>query len=126
MLAATLLGLSIAELALIVGALAYVTSILRDWRPLRSMRAENRELRTDLNSAYGRIEELESEVKDLKSATDMTGFQHEQRRIADALSLVVAELKQLAHDVHANTAAVELIAKKDMITDALGSREGAA
>lgn len=113
--AVDLFGMSLGELAIIAVAVGYVASLARDWRPMRSLREENRGLREDLDAANRKIQTLEAKVDELEGRTDLT-------RIAEAMQLVVTELRQLSSDVKSNTAAVEVLAKGHSIADALTER----
>lgn len=129
MLGVTIFGLSIAELAFVVGVIFAAIAYARDWRPIRSLRSENRELREDIQHRDARIADLEvkvtaleGEVAHWKAATDLTVLQREHRAFMECMQQLVAEVKALDGAVRANTAVVELIAKKDAINDALNER----
>jgi L-lactate permease len=103
-------GLSLPDLAAAALALGYVVSLVKDWRPIRTLRAENRELRSLCEAGDKKIVTLEAQVAVLQKATNLSAFQEEQRHIADTLERVAAKLDSLDGAVKANTAAVELIA----------------
>jgi uncharacterized protein YlxW (UPF0749 family) len=116
-------GLSVPEIIAVIAAIAYITSLLRDWRPMKALRNENRDLRDDLTRAQVRIDDLENEVDTWKKRTDLSILQKEQREIAAVLDRLVKHLDRLDGSVKANTAAVELIARKNAINDALDDRD---
>lgn len=116
-------GLELSEFVIIVGfagaAAAWVVSLARDWRPMRALREENRGLREDLDAATQRIRDLEGEIGQLKKATDLTVLQREHRDIIAVIERLVDRIERLDGSVRGNTAAVELIAKKDVIDRAI-------
>lgn len=123
-------GLTIVELAVLAAAVAYVVSLAKDFRPMRSLRAENRELRGDLNHANRRISNLEEqngalkrEVDDWKSRTDMSDLREEHKEIVLVLKKMIDQLDHLDSAVKANTAATELVARQAMVKEALQEHE---
>jgi uncharacterized protein YlxW (UPF0749 family) len=112
--AVILFGLSITEAAALIVGAAYVTSLIRDWRPMKAMRNENRELRADLNAANEKIHDLEVKVHELER-TSVPVLQEEIAKVARILD-------RLDQSVKANTAAVELIAKQAAIAGALSDK----
>lgn len=112
-------GLSIAECIALAAALAYVASLIRDWRPMKALRAENRELRNDLDEARVKIHDLEVKVEDLEKRTDLTSLREEHAKVVATLERVVTHLDRLDHAVKANTAATELVVKASAIAEAL-------
>lgn len=112
-------GLSVGELAIFVGVIAYVASLLRDWRPVKALRAENRDLRELYERAQTRIGELEREVKELQRATNLSILHDGQTKTVEALQAIVDEVRALDMSVKANTAAVEVLAKRQVIDDAI-------
>jgi L-lactate permease len=129
MLASAAFGLSLPDLAVAALALGYVVSLVKDWRPIRTLRAENRELRTLCEAGDKKIAALEAQVAVLEKATNLTAFQEEQKHIADALERVVAKLDNLDGAVRASTAAIELVASgsaiRQTIEDMNPSKEAA-
>lgn len=119
-IAVTLYGLGIAEIAVGLAALAYALSLVRDWRPMRSLREDNRGLREDLNEASKKISGLEGEIEHLKTATDVSILQQEHQAFAELLEGLVSRVEDLTGALRANTTVMELIARKDTIADALG------
>ena len=107
------------NIALFAVAVAYAISLIKDWRPIRTLRAENRQLRDDLSAAETKISDLEGEVRKLQRATDLTVLQDEHRKIAEVLERVTGRLEGLDHAVKANTAAVELLSKQSLISEAI-------
>ena len=107
------------NIALFAVAVAYAISLIKDWRPIRTLRAENRQLREDLSAAETKISDLEGEVRKLQRATDLTVLQDEHRKIAEVLERVTGRLEGLDHAVKANTAAVELLSKQSLISEAI-------
>ena len=108
--------LNIPNLALVAIGIAYAVSLAKDWRPIRTLRAENRDLREALQLAQGEIDkcrtkigDLESQIATLKTATDLSVLQSEHKEIAGILGRVVARLDSLDHALRANT---ETIAAK--------------
>ena len=122
MVALTVFGFGLAEIIVVFAGLAYFVSLVRDWRPMRTLRDENRGLREDLDNAAKRIAHLEAEVERLSGITDLSVLQREHTAFAQLMQQLVAEVKSLDQSVRTNTAAVELIAKKDAIHDALSER----
>lgn len=47
-------------------AIAYLVSLLRDWRPIRSLREENRELRRQVDEQGEKYNELERQHRELE------------------------------------------------------------
>jgi uncharacterized protein YlxW (UPF0749 family) len=116
-------GLSVFEIGALLAAAGYLTSLWRDWRPMKAMRAENKELREDLNTANGKIRDLEVKVEDLEKRTDLTALQKETAAMAAAMARVAKHLDHLDHSVKASTAAVELIAQQSAIGQALDDHD---
>lgn len=130
-------GLTLSETAFLFVAAGYVASLVRDWRPMKSLREENRDLRNDLNRASARIAELEAargdlehQIKDLERATDYSSLQKSQKvlqenqqRIADTLKTVADALSGLESAVRANTTSVEVIARASVIAEAISASE---
>ena len=112
-------GLSVFEIGALVAAAAYVMSLIRDWRPMKAMRQENKELRTDLDEARAKIHDLELKVEDLEKRTDLTALQKDNAKVAVTLERIAKHLDRLDHSVKANTAAVEVLSKQSAIADAL-------
>ena len=115
-------GLTIPDLIALGLGVGYVISLVKDWRPIKSLRAENRELRQLCEAAERKNSEsekkiaaLEAQVLVLQNATDLTVLQREHKQIADTLERVVDTLSSLDGAVKANTAAVELIARGSAI-----------
>ena len=132
MLAVTIFGLSVPEALFVAGVIVTVAAYARDWRPIRSLRNENRELREVVSNRDEKIKELEQkvqtlegEVAELKKATDLSVLQREHAAFMELIQGLIAEVKGLDGAVRSNTAAVELIAKKDAIDDALSERRPA-
>lgn len=115
-------GLSIFELAALLAGAAYVTSLVRDWRPMKALRQENRDLRRDLNVANDEIGELKVKVKELERAT-VPVLQREIVEVARILNRVVETLDHLDSSVKANTAAAELVASQSAIAAALDDHD---
>jgi len=125
----TLFGMSVAEIAFVVGVILAAIAYARDWRPIRSLRIENRELREDIanrddkiRSLEQKVVALEGEIAQLKQATDLTVLQREHHAFMELMQQMVAEVKSLDSAVRSNTAAIEVIARKDIISDALSER----
>lgn len=116
--AETVFGLSVAELAIVVVGIGYVVSLVTDWRPMRALRSENGELRDALKSAQERIGSLEAKVRELEKAT-VPVLQAEIVEVARILDRLVEKLDHLDGSVRSNTAAVEVLAKRNVIDDAL-------
>src|SRR4051812_694073 len=123
MLAAAPFDITLPNLALGAVALAYAVSLIKDWRPIRTLRTENRQLRSDLSTAEAKIQALESEVRTLQKATDLTVLQEEHRKIAEVLERVSKHLDSLDHSVKANTAAIEVVARGDILKEALDAQQ---
>jgi hypothetical protein len=119
MLAAVFSGLSFSEAALVIAGIGYVVSLAKDWRPVKTLRAENRELRELLTGAQQKITDLEGKVKLLEGATDLSVLQAEHKRIAETLDHVGVVLDRLDGAVRSNTAAIEAVARSSEFTRAL-------
>lgn len=124
MLAEGVFGLSVVEIAVILAGAGYVVSLIKDWRPVRTLRSDNHELRKQLGEAERKIAGLEAEVRSLQKATDLTVLQDEHRKIADVLERVVAKLDSLDRAVHANTASIEVLARGSLLKKHLTDMEG--
>ena len=122
-LAATYFGLSVAELVIVIGVLGYVASLIGNWRPVKHLRDENRALRQELAEAVKRIAALEAELAEALKATDVTVLQREHAAFMELMQKLIAEVKSLDGAVRSNTAVVELIAKQDLIDEALERRK---
>lgn len=112
-------GLTLLELAAIAAAIGYMTSLVKDWRPMRALRAENVDLRTTLDGLQRRLDAAEEkigsqreEIERLKKATDLSILQAENAQILSTLNKVAADLA--GHDVilAANTSAIVLLTGK--------------
>jgi hypothetical protein len=112
-------GLTPGEAIVLVGAVAYVVSLAKDWRPIRNLRVENQDLRQMLVNAEKKIESLESQVAVLQKATDLTGLLDEHKKIASILDRVVKTLDSLDGAVKGNTAAIEAVARGSVIRQTL-------
>lgn len=126
-------GLTIPELAVLAVAVAYIISLIRDFRPVRVLRQENGELRAALKTASERIdaqdkeiETLKLEIRRLERATDLTVLQRDHAQISDSLAHVADVLASLDSSVKANTAAVEILSKHSIISEVISDREGRA
>lgn len=108
-------GLSVMEAGALLAASAYLVSLARDWRPAKSLRQENRELREDLDEARQEITALKVQVAELQKAT-VPVLQAE-------LATVARILERLDGSVAANTAAVQLVASQSVIADALDTHD---
>lgn len=117
--AGVIFGLSVAEVAALCIGAAYAMSLVRDWRPMKAMRQENKDLRADLNTANRKIHDLEVKVDDLEKRTDLSSLQKETAAMAKAMERVAKHLDHLDHSVKANTAATALVASQSAIADAL-------
>ena len=84
---------SLTDYVVVAGVIAYIVSLAKDWRPIRTLRAENRELRLMLATATDRIKELEQKIVLLQNATDLTLILEEQHRTADLLLRLVEKLE---------------------------------
>lgn len=123
-------GLTTSELIIVFGVIAYVVSLLKDWRPVRALRQENHDLREALEMTEKRmeaakadsdrkIENLERKVEELQSKTDLSPIAERQAHGIEVLAALVGEVKEMTKGLHANTAAVELLSKRLVIDDAL-------
>lgn len=121
--AGVIFGLSVAEVAALCIGAAYAMSLVRDWRPMKALRQENKDLRDDLNTANGKIHDLEVKVEDLEKRTDLTALQAETAKMAAAMERVAKHLDHLDHSVKANTAATALVASQSAIADALDTHD---
>lgn len=117
------LTLSPAWIALGFAAIAYLVAQVRDYRPMRTLRQENKDLRDDLDKAKKRISDLEKDRDGWKARTDLTVLQQEHREITNALERITGTLDRLDRDVKANTAAVEVIARGAVIRDVLDEHD---
>lgn len=117
-------GFTATEFVVIAGAIAYVVSLARDWRPVRTLRAENRDLRQMLEVAEKKISALEAQVKSLEKATDLSAVVAEHAKIAAVLERVVKRLDSLDGAVHANTAVIEAVARGSALRETLDDMEG--
>lgn len=124
--------LSVGDDALIIAVVAYVVSIVRDWRPIRALREENRDLRATLeqqeqryNALEHRYSELERKCAFLEKSRDFgTAFEplsraidqaradstHEHEKILGALEAVVGQLGELAKGLASNSAVTAALA----------------
>lgn len=116
-------GLGLPEIGILVIGVGYVASLVRDWRPMKALRQENKDLRHDLNLANGKIHDLEIKVEDLEKRTDLTALQKETAAMAAAMVRVAKHLDHLDHSVKANTAATALVASQSVIADALADHD---
>lgn len=112
-------GLTIAEFAFVLIGCGYVATIARDWRPIKALREENRGLRHDLDATQKKLVLVEHELAEWKSRTDLSVLQIEHRQIAETLERVVNTLAGLDRAVHANTAAIEMVARTHAVNEAL-------
>lgn len=123
---------SLTDYALLLIGLAYVVSLLRDWRPIRSLRSENRDLRGALEQSDRRCAALETRCAELegkcaaleKSRDFQTSFAevvraidqaradttHEHEKLLGALDGIVHELGELGKGIAQNTAATAALA----------------
>lgn len=118
-LIASAFGLSVTEFAALLIGAGYVISLARDWRPVRTLRSENRELREAAEAAAKKTALLETKVKTLEHATDLTVLQREHQQFAETMQRVVETLDRLDSAVRANTTAVEALARDSHLKRAL-------
>ena len=109
--ASVFFGFSISEVVIIGIGVGYVVSLVRDWRPMKALRQENRDLRDDLDAANKKIADLETEVGNLKKATDLTALHQGQTATVDALRALVDEVKLLDSSMHQNTEEIKVAAQ---------------
>lgn len=112
-------GLSVAECGALVLGSAYVMSLVRDWRPMKALRKENKDLRDDLDKANLKIHDLEVKVEDLEKRTDLSGLQAEHAKVVAMMERVAKHLDRLDHSVKANTAAAQMVVQASAIGQAL-------
>lgn len=63
-------NVSLTDFVLILVAIGYVTMLLKDWRPIKSLRAENKELRSDCERIQGELEQERRKYTDLEHRYD--------------------------------------------------------
>jgi predicted RNase H-like nuclease (RuvC/YqgF family) len=106
MILAYLSKLNITDYIIMVGVLSYVVTLLKDWRPIRALRSENRELRSLLATADKKIDVLEARIATLQDATDLSSLHAEQKNIATILERVVEHLDKLEEAMGVQTLAI--------------------
>jgi biopolymer transport protein ExbB/TolQ len=88
--------LSSGTYALIFIAIAYIVSLVRDWRPIRTLRDENKELRRELNKLQAKYADLEKKYDELGKSRDFqAAFEPIIRSIDQARDAASHEHKDL-------------------------------
>jgi biopolymer transport protein ExbB/TolQ len=60
----------VGDFALLLVALAYVVSLVRDWRPIRALRDENKDLRTAFTELQRKYDDLEKRYIAIEKSRD--------------------------------------------------------
>lgn len=109
-------GLSFPDLVIGAAAIGYVVSLIKDWRPIRTLRTENRDLRQELEKAQKtiaddgkKIEALEAKVADLEKKTDYEVYAERSARDHKA---ILDAVNEQTRQLHANTVALEFLIKQ--------------
>lgn len=112
-------GLTLVEVAVIVAAVGYVTSLVKDWRPMRTLRAENIDLRATLeglqkrlDGAETKIAEQKDEIDRLKKATDLSALQTENATILSTLEKIATGMTVHDEVLRTNTQVLRLLTDK--------------
>lgn len=101
-------GLTVLDIALILGGVAYIASLLKDWRPIQHLRKENDDLRATLERQQHLYDELNEKYADLKTKYEKLeasrDFQKAFSEVVVALHEVVTAQQQM-HDENRREAA---------------------
>lgn len=74
---------------------AYIVSLVRDWRPIRSLREENRDLRSSLEEQSKRYDALEKKYDDLAGKYAVL---EKSRDFSSAFQPLAAAIDRARHD----------------------------
>lgn len=121
--------LTIGDFGFLLIGVAYLISIVRDWRPVRQLREENRELRAERDDDRKKLEAQEQRIKTLEESRDVaralvpleraldqarSDMSHEHEKIIlhlDALSKgVETGITELVKGLSGNTAVTATLA----------------
>lgn len=110
--------ISIQDYALLLVAVAYTASLIRDFRPIRALRSENAELRGELEKKDKEMAEKTRQFEVLEGSRDFkAAFNESLRALADARlessaehTKIVDGLTAVERGLAANTAALSALA----------------
>lgn len=79
---------------------AYIVSLVRDWRPIRSLREENRDLRSALDEQSKRYDALERKYEDLASKYALLEKSRDFKSAFDPLAQALDKHREAANAEH--------------------------